>query len=83
VYGDFNRQVKESTVGVYEQGFLSKLGGKGDDVARVIQKAIEAVSPKARYTVTASANLFLGLRRLLSDGLWDGLLKGSYRPPEG
>ncbi|MFT4089841.1 MAG: SDR family NAD(P)-dependent oxidoreductase [Asticcacaulis sp.] len=81
VYADFNRQVRESTVGVYESGLLSRLGGEGDDVARVIERAINARRPRTRYAVTASAHLFLGLRRLLPDRLWDKVLRGTYRPP--
>lgn len=82
IYADFNRQAKAATLGVYEQGLLSRLGGEGDDVSQVIQRAIESKRPRARYTVTASASLFLGLRRLLPDRLWDKALSGTYTAPK-
>lgn len=45
-----------------------------EDCARVILQAIRAESPKARYRVTRDAKVTMGLRWLLPDRQFDGLL---------
>jgi hypothetical protein len=50
-------------------------------VARVIEQAVTARRPKTRYRVTASATLFLALRRVLGDRGWDRFLRGVYPSP--
>jgi NAD(P)-dependent dehydrogenase (short-subunit alcohol dehydrogenase family) len=79
-YADFNAAVAEATTGAYE-GPLARLGGGPEDVARVIEKAIEARRPKARYPVTASAHLILGQRKLLPDRAWDRFLRTQFPVP--
>jgi NAD(P)-dependent dehydrogenase (short-subunit alcohol dehydrogenase family) len=80
-YTDFNRAVAEATVGVYERGFLARLGGPPEAVAERIEDALNARRPKARYTVTASARVLLALRALLPDSGWDRMLAGSFPKP--
>jgi NAD(P)-dependent dehydrogenase (short-subunit alcohol dehydrogenase family) len=80
-YTDFNRAVAEATEGVYERGFLARLGGPPEAVAERIEDAISARRPKARYTVTASARVLLALRALLPDSGWDRMLAGSFPRP--
>jgi NAD(P)-dependent dehydrogenase (short-subunit alcohol dehydrogenase family) len=80
-YTDFNRAVAEATEGAYERGFLARLGGPPEAVAERIEDAISASRPKARYTVTASARVLLGLRALLPDSGWDRMLAGSFPRP--
>lgn len=80
-YADFHEAVARATKESYEKGPLAKLGGTPDDVAKVIEKAIEKKSPKARYTVTASAKLLLGQRALLGDYGWDRFLRTSFPSP--
>ena len=58
-YGEFNQAVAEATAGVYESGPLSRLGGPPEAVARKIEQAITARSPRTRYTVTPSARALL------------------------
>ena len=80
-YADFNTMVAKTTKEVYEKGPLAMLGGTPDAVANVIQRAITASRPKARYTVTASAKLLLAQRRLMSDGVWDAFLRTQFPQP--
>jgi NAD(P)-dependent dehydrogenase (short-subunit alcohol dehydrogenase family) len=81
VYGEFNQAVARATREVYEKGFLARLGGEPDDVARVIERALRARRPRARYTVTASAKLLLAQRRLMSDRAWDAFLRSQFPTP--
>jgi NAD(P)-dependent dehydrogenase (short-subunit alcohol dehydrogenase family) len=80
-YGEFNAAVAKSTAEVYEKGPLAKLGGGPEAVAEKIEKAITARRPRARYTVTASANVLIFQRALLSDRLWDGFLRQQFPQP--
>jgi NAD(P)-dependent dehydrogenase (short-subunit alcohol dehydrogenase family) len=74
-YAAYNAAVNEATKGAYERGLLARLGGEADDVARVIEASLRASRPRTRYRVTPSAHLLIGLRRLLSDRLWDALMR--------
>jgi hypothetical protein len=47
----------------------------------VIEKAITANRPRARYTVTPSAKAMVGLRALLPDAGWDRLLAAQFPRP--
>jgi NAD(P)-dependent dehydrogenase (short-subunit alcohol dehydrogenase family) len=80
-YSDFNRAVGEATIGVYERGFLARLGGPPETVAEKIETALNAARPRARYTVTPSARAFLALRALLPDSGWDRMLSSSFPRP--
>jgi len=66
----------------YEMGLLAKLGGDPETVAHTIDHAISAERPRTRYTVTPSARLLIGTRRLLPDRAWDGLV-GLFYPRPG
>ncbi len=81
-YAAFNAAVKRLTAAAYRGAVARFAGGDGHDVARVIERAVEARRPKTRYPVTLSARLLMGLRRLLPDRLWDRLaaLNGFPRP---
>lgn len=80
-YTEFNTAVAKLSKEAYEKGPLALLGGAPDAVAKVIEKAISARRPKARYTVTASAKMLLTQRRLLSDGMWDAFLRTQFPQP--
>ena len=82
-YADFNATVAKRTKEVYEAGPLSKLGGGPDAVAKVIEKAITTGSPKIRYRVTPSAHLAINQRRLMTDGMWDRVLRTQFPTPKG
>lgn len=80
-YGAFHAAVAQATTEAYEKGPLASLAGAPDDVAVVIQRAIEARRPKPRYTVTGSASLLLTARAVLSDRGWDAFVGGTYPRP--
>jgi NAD(P)-dependent dehydrogenase (short-subunit alcohol dehydrogenase family) len=80
-YAAFHEAVGRATKESYEKGPLARLSGTPDDVAQVIQKAIEKKSPRARYTVSSSAKVLLGQRALLTDQAWDRFLRGSFPSP--
>jgi NAD(P)-dependent dehydrogenase (short-subunit alcohol dehydrogenase family) len=61
-YAGFTAAVAKSTHDVYEKGPLMRLGGEPDDVAKVIERAIDAARPRARYTVTWSATVMMTQR---------------------
>ena len=55
---------------------LEKLASKPEVIAKTISRAIAARKPKTRYATRGGAHIFLGLRRLLPDRLFDGLVWG-------
>lgn len=80
-YARFNAAVGAATAGAYEGGFARRLGGGPDAVAKAIEQAVTARRPRTRYRVTASARLFMTLRRLLPDRAWDALVGRTYPRP--
>ena len=80
-YAKFNSAVAKATKEVYEDGPLAKLGGGPETVARAIEKAISRRRPRTRYKVTPSARMSLGMRRLMTDRMWDGFLKTNFPQP--
>ena len=80
-YARFHAEVSRVTSSAYERGLTAKLAGEPEDVARAVEQAIAAANPKARYPVTASAHLFIRLRRWLGDRLWDRFVAGNYPRP--
>ena len=79
-YAEFNRAVGEATAGAYE-GPTAKLGGPPEAVAKVIDKALTTRRPRPRYTVTPSARLIMGQRKLLSDRMWDRFVGTQFPRP--
>jgi NAD(P)-dependent dehydrogenase (short-subunit alcohol dehydrogenase family) len=82
-YAGFEAAVGAATLNAYERGALARLGAEPGAVARAIERAIRARSPRARYRVTPSASLLIGLRRALPDALWDRFLAASFPRPSG
>ena len=79
-YAEFNRQIAAATAGAYEGG-LARLGGGPETVARKIEKAITARRPRTRYGVTPSAGISMGSRRLMTDRMWDRLMRSQMPQP--
>ena len=79
-YAPFNAAVARTTEGAYD-GPLGRLGAGPEAVAAAIHKALEADKAPTRVPVTASARLFMGLRRVLPDRAWDRVLARSYPRP--
>jgi NAD(P)-dependent dehydrogenase (short-subunit alcohol dehydrogenase family) len=80
-YAAFNRAVAKATTQAYASGPLARLGGGPETVARVVEKAITADRPRARYTVTPSARAMIGLRAILPDAGWDRMLAAQFPRP--
>jgi NAD(P)-dependent dehydrogenase (short-subunit alcohol dehydrogenase family) len=79
-YANFNATVGALTVGAYE-GPMRILGAGPDRVAKVIERAIARRHPPARITITPSAKLTIGTRRLLSDRAWDATMRRQFPQP--
>lgn len=83
-YASFNAAVAKATKNAYERGPAAKLGGGPEAVAKVIEKAITARSPKIRYRVTPSAHLLVTQRRLMGARGWDRFVATQFpRPAKG
>ena len=79
-YSHFNRVVESATESVYS-GPMAKLGGGPDSVAKVIEKALNASRPRARYTVTPSAKLAIAQRKVTPDRVWDLAMRSTFPVP--
>lgn len=80
-YAHFHAEVSRISTSAYHDGTAAKLAGEPDDVARAVERALTASKPKTRYPVTASAHLFMWMRRWFGDRLWDRFLAGNYPRP--
>jgi NAD(P)-dependent dehydrogenase (short-subunit alcohol dehydrogenase family) len=80
-YAHFNASVAKATKNVYEKGPAARLGAGPEAVAKVIEKAITAPSPKIRYRVTPSAHLLINQRRLMTAGMWDKMVGTQFPQP--
>ncbi|MFA9271044.1 MAG: oxidoreductase [Baekduiaceae bacterium] len=80
-YAGFTEKVAQATRDVYEEGAMAKLGSGPDSVAKVIEKALDAEKPKARYRVTPSAHAMIALRAVTPDRGWDAIMRGQFPQP--
>jgi NAD(P)-dependent dehydrogenase (short-subunit alcohol dehydrogenase family) len=80
-YAQFNATVGAITKGAYD-GPMRLLGGGPDRVAKVIERAIGRRRAPTRKTITVSAKLMIGARRLLGDRGWDAAMRGQYPQPK-
>jgi NAD(P)-dependent dehydrogenase (short-subunit alcohol dehydrogenase family) len=79
-YAKFNTTVGAVTKGAYE-GPMKALGGGPDRVAKVIERALKRRRPPARITITPSAKVTIGMRRLMPDRLWDAAMRAQFPQP--
>jgi short-subunit dehydrogenase len=79
-YATFNATVGAVTKGAYD-GPMRRLGAGPERVAKVIERALERRRPPARITITPSAQLMIGLRRLLPDRAWEAAMRGQFPQP--
>ncbi len=79
-YATFNTTVGAVTKGAYD-GPMKLLGGGPDRVAKTIERAIKRRNPPARITITPSAKLTIGLRRMLPDRAWDAMMRQQFPQP--
>ena len=80
-YAKFNAAVAKLTAEAYN-GPMARLGAGPEAVAEKISKALSANRPNTRYKVTASARMMMGTRRLVSDRMWDRMVRSQYPPPK-
>jgi NAD(P)-dependent dehydrogenase (short-subunit alcohol dehydrogenase family) len=78
-YAAFNATVAKATEEIYKKGPARHLGGGPDTVAKAIEKAI--AHPKIRKRVTPSAHLTIAQRRLMTDGMWDRMMRTQFPQP--
>jgi NAD(P)-dependent dehydrogenase (short-subunit alcohol dehydrogenase family) len=79
-YATFNSIVRAVTKGAYD-GPMRVLGGGPERVAAVIERALRRRRPPARISITPSAKLSIGMRRLLPDRAWDAAMRQQFPQP--
>jgi NAD(P)-dependent dehydrogenase (short-subunit alcohol dehydrogenase family) len=80
-YSKFNSDVARVTANAYS-GPLARFGAGPEAVAAKIAKTLSSRRPRTRYTVTPSAKVMLGTRRVLTDRMWDRMVRSQYPPPK-
>jgi short-subunit dehydrogenase len=80
-YAEFNTTVAAVTAGAYE-GPMARLAAGPEAVAKKIERAITARRPSTRYKVAASAHMMLGTRRLMTDRMWDRMMRSQFPRPK-
>ena len=60
---------------------MSRFGGGPEKVADKIEKAISSSRPKTRYKVTLSAKATMGMRKVMTDKMWDRAMAAQYKRP--
>jgi NAD(P)-dependent dehydrogenase (short-subunit alcohol dehydrogenase family) len=82
-YADFSAAVSSTTAAAYA-GMMGRVLGAGPEaVARVIERAITARRPRARYVVTPGARVMIGLHAVLPDRAFDAVLARQFPRPRG
>jgi NAD(P)-dependent dehydrogenase (short-subunit alcohol dehydrogenase family) len=79
-YAKFNENVGKVTTNAYK-GPMARFGAGPEAVAAKIAKALTARRPSTRYKVTTSARAMMGMRRLMTDRMWDRMVRSQYPPP--
>jgi NAD(P)-dependent dehydrogenase (short-subunit alcohol dehydrogenase family) len=79
-YAKFNETVAKVTANAYK-GPMARFGAGPEAVAAKIAKALTARRPSTRYKVTTSARAMMGMRRLMTDRMWDRMVRSQYPPP--
>jgi short-subunit dehydrogenase len=80
-YSKFNADVAKVTANAYK-GPMARFGAGPEAVAAKIARALTAGQPSTRYTVTPSAKAMLGMRRLMTDRMWDRFVRSQYPQPK-
>jgi NAD(P)-dependent dehydrogenase (short-subunit alcohol dehydrogenase family) len=79
-YSKFNADVAKVTANAYT-GPMARFGAGPEAVAGKIARALTASRPSTRYTVTPSATAMLGMRKLMTDRMWDRFVRTQYPAP--
>jgi NAD(P)-dependent dehydrogenase (short-subunit alcohol dehydrogenase family) len=80
-YAAFKEGLAETVKGAYE-GAMARMAISPEKVASVIERAIGARRPRARYPVGAPARMGIAMRRVTPDRMFDAVLRSQFRSPE-
>jgi NAD(P)-dependent dehydrogenase (short-subunit alcohol dehydrogenase family) len=80
-YAKFNAEVAAATANAYTGG-MARFGAGPEAVAGKIARALSARRPSTRYKVTPSARVMMGMRRLMTDRMWDRMVRSQFQHPE-
>lgn len=80
-YVAFNEGLARTVRGAYE-GPLARMAISAEKVAGVIEKAISAKRPRARYPVGIPARVGIRMRRVTPDRVFDAVLRTQFRSPD-
>ena len=78
-YAEFNAAVGAKTATAYRSRLYGVWGGGPEVVAKAIERSIRR--PRPRRLVTASARVLVGQRRLMTDRMWDTLMRSQFPQP--
>jgi short-subunit dehydrogenase len=79
-YAKFNAGVAKATADAYTGG-MARFGAGPEAVASKISRALTAGRPRTRYTVTVSASATMGMRRVMTDRMWDRFVGTQFTQP--
>ena len=79
-YSKFNADVAKVTANAYS-GPMARFAAGPEAVAGKISKVLTANRPSTRYKVTPSAKIVMGMRRLMTDRMWDRFVRSQFPPP--
>jgi NAD(P)-dependent dehydrogenase (short-subunit alcohol dehydrogenase family) len=80
-YGTFNETVAKASREAYENPLFARLGGPPEVVAKTIERAIGARRPRPRYRITPSAHVLIAQRKMVSDRMWDRMMRLQFPQP--
>ena len=78
-YAEFDAAVGAKTATAYSSRLYGMWGGGPDTVAKAVEKAIKR--PRPRRLVTPSAHVLVNQRKLMTDRMWDALLRSQFPQP--
>ena len=78
-YAKFNAAVGAKTADAYRSRVYGMWGGGPEVVAKAIERAIRR--PKPRKLVTPSAHVLVRQKRLMTDRMWDALMRSQFPQP--
>lgn len=77
-YAEFSATVAKKNAAAY----ASKNGNSSpEEIAAVIQRALDSASPRSRYLIGSTARGLVGAHDLLGDRGWDALLRSQFPTP--
>ena len=78
-YAEFNTAVGAKTADAYRSRVYGMWGGGPEVVAKAIERTIRR--PRPRMLVTPSAHVLVRQKRLMTDRMWDALMRSQFPQP--